>query len=206
MDSQALDFNVIHDTYAPRIRQYLVKLVGDSEADDLTQETFVNVSRTLHQFRGQSSLWTWIYKIATNAAIDHMRKQQPGKRRSAEEDHESAADKNVWTAESFDPDDHIIRKEMNDCIRNVVQKLPESYRTVIVLSEFEGFKNEDIAKILGLGLEAAKIRLHRARLKLKDELAKQCILYRDDRNELACERKKDVLVRKDQIISLVKTK
>jgi len=65
-------------------------------------------------------------------------------------------------------------------------------------------KNEDIAVILDIGLEAVKIRLHRARLKLKDELSKQCILYRDDRNEFACEQKQDVLVKKDQIISLTK--
>ena len=204
MADQESDFKKIHDTYAPRIKLYLGKLAGDNEADDLTQETFARVSRSLNNFRGQSSLSTWIYKIATNTAIDRIRKNKPAKHNLAYDALEDVEDKNIWTGESRALDNHVIRKEMNDCIRDVVFKLPETYRTVIVLSEFEGFKNEDIAGILGLGIESVKIRLHRARLKLKEELSKQCILYRDDRNEFACEQKSDSLMGKDQIISLIK--
>lgn len=204
MADRESDFKKIHDTYAPRIRIYLGKLAGIDEADDLTQETFARVSRSLKNFRGQSSLATWIYKIATNTAIDRIRKNKLVKKDFSLDAAEDMEDKNIWTGESSIPDDQVIRKEMNDCIRNIVYKLPEAYRTVIVLAEFEGFKNEDIASILGLGLESVKIRLHRARLKLKEELSKQCILYRDDRNEFACEQKNDSFVGKDQIISLVK--
>lgn len=200
------DFKKIHDTYAPRIKRYLGKLAGEDEAEDLTQETFTRVSQSLKNFQGQSSLWTWIYKIATNTAIDRIRKNKLVKNDLTLDEADDIEDKNIWTGETRVPDDHIIRKEMNDCIRNVVFKLPEAYRTVIVLSEFEGFKNEDIAKILGFSLESVKIRLHRARLKLKEELSKQCILYRDDRNEFACEQKSNSLVSKDQIVSLVEKK
>lgn len=200
------DFRELHDTYAPRIRTYLGKLAGEEDAEDLTQETFARVSRSLKNFRGQSSLWTWIYKIATNTAIDRIRRNKQAGHSPAQDELESIQDRDVWTGEAKALEDQIIRKEMNDCIRNVVYRLPETYRTVIVLAEFEGFKNEDIAKILGLGLEAVKIRLHRARLKLKEELSQQCILYRDDRNEFACELKPDALVTKDQIISLVNKK
>jgi hypothetical protein len=119
---------------------------------------------------------------------------------------EEMADKNVWTGEILPLENHVIRREMNSCIRDVVFKLPETYRTVIVLGEFEGLKNEAIAIILGRKLEAVKIRLHRARLKLKEELSKQCILYRDERNEFACEQKHDSFVGKDPILSLVKNK
>ncbi|MCE5211003.1 MAG: sigma-70 family RNA polymerase sigma factor [Deltaproteobacteria bacterium] len=206
MVKQELDFNNIHDTYAPRIKLYLGKLAGSDEADDLTQETFTRVSQSLNNFRGQSSLSTWIYKIATNTAIDGMRKKKRNKSDLAEDTLEDVEDKDIWTGERRAPDDHVIRREMNDCIRNVVFKLPETFRTVIVLSDFEGLKNEDIAIILGLKLEAVKMRLHRARLKLKEELSKQCILYRDEYNEFACEQKNDSLVGKDQIISLVKNK
>lgn len=198
------DFKKIHDTYAPRIRLYLEKLAGIDEAEDLTQETFTRVSQSLKNFQGQSSLWTWIYKIATNTALDGMRKKKRAKSDLAYDTLEDLEDKDIWTGEKRTLDDHVIRQEMNDCIRNVVFKLPETYRTVIVLSEFEGFKNEDIANILGIGLESVKIRLHRARLKLKEELSKQCILYRDDRNEFACEQKNNSFVKKDQIVSLVK--
>lgn len=200
------DFRKIYDTYAPRIRLYLEKLAGADEAEDLTQETFTRVSRSLNTFHGQSSLWTWIYKIATNTAIDRIRKNKQIRHDLADGELESVEDKNIWTGETSALEDHVIRREMNDCIRNVVFRLPESYRAVIVLSEFEGFNNEDIARILGLRLDAAKIRLHRARVRLKEELSKQCILYRDDRNEFACEQKHDMLVGRDQIISLIKKK
>lgn len=77
MANRELDFKEIHDTYAPKIKLYLAKLAGDDEAEDLAQETFSKVSRSLNNFRGQSSLSTWIYKIATNIAIDRIRKTSP---------------------------------------------------------------------------------------------------------------------------------
>jgi RNA polymerase sigma-70 factor (ECF subfamily) len=204
MANREFDFKKIHDTYSLRINLYLRKLAGEDEAEDLTQETFTRVSRSLKNFRGQSSLSTWIYKIATNTAIDRIRKNKLAKNDLTLAAAEDVEDKNIWTGESRALDDQVIRKEMNSCIRNVIFKLPETYRTAIVLSELEGFNNEDIAKILGLGIESVKTRLHRARLKLKVELSKQCILYRDDRNEFACEQRNDLLVGKDQIISLAK--
>jgi len=83
----------------------------------------------------------------------------------------------------------LERKEMNACVRLYLDRLPASYRSVILLSEDEGLTNQQIAEALGISLEAAKIRLHRARSRLKRELGGGCDVYRDDRNELACEPK-----------------
>ena len=83
----------------------------------------------------------------------------------------------------------VIREEMNGCVREIIKTLPETYRSVIVLSELEGFKDAEIADILGSSLEATKIQLHRARTRLKKELKTACIFYRDERNEFACDRK-----------------
>ena len=66
---------------------------------------------------------------------------------------------------------------MNDCIRGYIEKLPEDYRAVLVLSEYEGIKNSEIAEILGVTLDTVKIRLHRAKTKLKEELESHCELY-----------------------------
>lgn len=206
MSALELDFKKIHDTYSPQIRRYLRNLAGEIEADDLTQETFARISRSLGNFRGEASLSTWIYKIATNTAIDRLRKNKLAQNDLALDAAEELEDHNIWTGENHSLDHQIIRREMNDCIQNVVFNLPESYRTIIVLAEFEGLKNEEIAKILGIGLTAVKIRLHRARLKLKEELSKRCILYRDDRNEFACEQKQNSLIRKEQIPSLMAKK
>jgi len=194
MTHQALDFKSIHEAYVDSVRRYLERLVSEGEAEDLTQDVFTRISRSLHTFRGEAKLSTWIYKIATNAAMDRMRQ----KARTGEEIPLDIAgdreDQNPWTGEIRTLDQQVIRKEMNDCIRNVVARLPEIYRTVIVLSEFEGFTNEEIAHILGLGMETVKIRLHRGRAKLKEELSRYCILYRDGRNELACDLKEGLTV------------
>jgi RNA polymerase sigma-70 factor (ECF subfamily) len=87
------------------------------------------------------------------------------------------------------PDQKIIRDEMSDCIREFVDRLPTDYRTVLILNELEGFTNNEIAEILQLSLDATKIRLHRARAKLKEQLKSGCDFYHDDRSELACDRK-----------------
>jgi len=78
---------------------------------------------------------------------------------------------------------------MSECVREFVDRLPTDYRTVLILNELEGFTNNEIADILQISLDAAKIRLHRARARLKKELKGGCDLYHDDRSELACDRK-----------------
>ncbi len=78
---------------------------------------------------------------------------------------------------------------MNECIRRIVDSLPGDYRTVLVLSEFECLPNVEIAEVLGISLDTTKIRLHRARAKLRKELEAHCNFYRDERNELSCDRK-----------------
>ncbi len=80
---------------------------------------------------------------------------------------------------------------MIDCIRSYIDQLPDDYRLVLLLSEEEGFKNREIAEILQLSLDNVKIRLHRARARLKELLKGHCDFYLDDRSELACDRKQD---------------
>ena len=78
---------------------------------------------------------------------------------------------------------------MSACVRGVVEELPATYREVLLLREFEGFNNTEIAAIIGVSLDTVKIRHHRGRLRLRQALACQCTLYHDERNELMCDRK-----------------
>ena len=73
MSEAELDFQKIHDDFRPRLQRYLTRLVGEFEAEDLTQEVFLRISKALPTFRGDSQLHTWIYRIATNAAVDRLR-------------------------------------------------------------------------------------------------------------------------------------
>jgi RNA polymerase sigma-70 factor (ECF subfamily) len=170
-------------------------MVGDSEAEDLTQEVFTKIGQALKAFRGESQLSTWIYQIATHVALDRIRQRSSvrhGDERGlpVEAIAESEKDKDIWTGEqTASTEQRVIRKEMNGCIREMIERLPENYRAVIVLSELGERKDSEIADILGLSLHTVKIRLYRARAKLKKELTTACLFYRDDRNELACDRK-----------------
>jgi RNA polymerase sigma-70 factor (ECF subfamily) len=134
-------------------------------------------------------LSTWIYRIASNAAIVRLR-SRPYRAESG-----SVAIVDVSDIDTADntaeerPDRALIRKEMNECISGLIDTLPEDYRIVIMLSEIGGFQNREIADRLGISIENVKIRLHRARKQLKELMERSCTLYRDDRNELACDRK-----------------
>ncbi len=183
------DFSTIYTEYYTKIVRYLQRLVGELEAEDTAQEVFVKIDRSLDSFRGESSLSTWIYRIATNAAMDHLRKPSSRLVRPAEasdltEDEETGP---VDTSPLHDT--QLIRKDMNDCIRGIVDGLPQDYRTVLVLSEFEGLTNAEIVEVLGISLETVKVRLHRARARLRQELEAKCQFYRDERNELSCDPK-----------------
>ncbi len=187
MTTEKPDFRDVHDALRPRILRYLARMAGEAEAEDLAQEVFEKVSRSLRDFRGDAELSTWVYRIATNTALDRLRRR--GK--PAEPVDPSAADdRNVWTDEIRQTlEGRVIRDEMNACIREVINGLPENYRTVVILGDLEGFQDREIAEILGLSLRNAKIRLHRARVQLRKDLEKACVFYRSEENELACDRK-----------------
>jgi RNA polymerase sigma-70 factor (ECF subfamily) len=99
-------------------------------------------------------------------------------------------DQSAWREVKTPPvEPQIFRQEMNDCIGSFIQKLPENYRVVLILSEFEGRKDSEIAETLGISLSTAKIRLHRAREKLKEELSANCETYWIEENEFLPELK-----------------
>ncbi len=185
------EFQDVYRKYHPAILRYLTRLVGRDEAEDVAQEVFLKVDRGLEGYRGDAALGTWIFAIARNAALDRLRARRPwdGSAGARSED-EAAAD-----ASSDLPDEQAcverraIAQEMNRCIRGRVETLPESYRSVLALSELAGMTNAEIASALGTTEGAVKIRLHRARAALRKDLGSYCALYRDERDELACEPK-----------------
>ncbi len=192
-----LEFHSIYRTFYPKIVRDLAHVVGWRDTEDVTQEVFVKINQALKTFKGESQVSTWIYRIATNSALDKLRSPSFRQRRRSSLSRESIGegeaeimDKNAWTGEKTPSvETSVIRKEMNECIRSVVEKLPENYRTVVALSELEGFGDDEIAEILKVSIHTAKIRLHRARARLKKELEAHCNFYRDERNEFACDRK-----------------
>ncbi len=200
MSESQQDFAALYGEYYPKIVGYLRRLVGEAEAEDVAQEAFVKISRSLDGFRGESRLSTWIYRIATNTAMDHLRK--PATKQSSRQENGRIDDNELSEYDSIADDAPLhdtllIRKDMNECIRGLVNDLPENYRAVLVLGDLEGFTNAEIGDVLGLSLDTVKIRLHRARLQLKKVMDQACHLYHDKRNELSCDRKPATLVFKN---------
>lgn len=187
MVDAGLSFADIHSEFRPKLLRYLSRLVGPNDAEDLCQDVFVKLHAGLKDFRGEASLSTWIYRIATNAALDRLRARSAAEaagQTSTNKMLDLAADDTERSTEAS-----FIRDEMNECIGAFVDALPENYRIVLALSHFKEFKNREIAEALGLSLDAVKIRLHRARQELKSRLGAGCNLYRTEGDGPGCDRK-----------------
>lgn len=191
MGTTRLQFSDIYDEFGEKVRHYLERMVGKNDAEDLAQEVFLKIDKALRDFKGKSSLSTWVYRIATNAALDKIKSRsyrEQGETVTLEE----AGDQIEYACPqeaSLSAEREAIRNEMNECIREFVDRLPADYRTVIVLSETRDLQNRQIADILGISLDAVKIRLHRARARLKAEFEAGCDFYHDEDGKLACDRK-----------------
>jgi RNA polymerase sigma-70 factor (ECF subfamily) len=187
-----LEFPNIYEAFQPKILRYLTRLVGDADAEDLAQEVLIKVNEALPDFQGKSQLSTWIYRIATNAALDRLR--SPSYKRALQNCSASTEaelqDQDALTGEKTPlVEPQIFRKEMSECVQGFIQKLPENYRVVLVLSEFEGLKDNEIAETLGITPGAVKIRLHRAKERLRKELIAHCGSYWVEENEFLPELK-----------------
>lgn len=188
-------FEEIYKKYHDRIFRYLYRLTDNWEdSRDLAQDAFIKVNANLSKFKGQSSISTWIYKIATNVAYDRFRSAsfQKIKKGNIEKelDEKQKVIKNVWeTNEDLSLEDQIARKEMNECINRFIYDLNENYRTILILSEYEGLKNREIADILGITIDTVKIRIHRGRTQLRKKMEKGCIITPDPQGGLFCDEK-----------------
>jgi len=184
-----IDFDSIYKEFQPRIRRYLGNLVCEDDALDLSQTVFLKVGRSLDTFRGECSLSTWIYRIATNTARDHAASSSARQKGLEQLLDEEISVEDFADQSELDPDREYIRREMSACIRGILDQLPESYRTVLLLSEFEDLANSEIAEVLDTSVDTVKVRLHRGRTALRKAMTSQCSLYHDERSELMCDRK-----------------
>lgn len=190
-------FSDIYDEFYVRIRNFLARLVGDQEAEESAQIVFAKISRNLSRFKGDSKLSTWIYRIATHTALDKLKSSSFKHSQSGPlapfpiHEPEMEGPVSISADKPASLDKLLIRDEMNKCIREFIDKLPPDYRTIISLKELEGFTNKEISEILDISIDTAKIRLHRARTALRQNLKTGCDLYHDERSELACDRRQD---------------
>lgn len=183
------DFDSVYTEFQPKILRYLSNLTCEDDALDLTQAVFLKVSCSLGNFREESSLSTWIFRIATNTAHDYLNSSLAKQKGSELLFDDDGSVDDLPDTGSLGTDREYVRQEMNACIRGVIDRLPENYRTVLLLAEFEELSNLEVAAILNISIDTLKIRLHRGRAALRKAMQSQCSFYHDERNQIMCDRK-----------------
>lgn len=168
-------FRELVGRYEQKLYNFALRMCGDvCDAEDLVQETFLTAFRYLKDFRFETKFKNWLYRIATSACIKKRRKSKYAPERELSLD-EYAAENESATAENVPdwaqvPLEQLLSEELSSMIQDAILSLPEKYRIVIILRDLEGFSTVESAQILNLKESNVKVRLHRARLYLRDKL------------------------------------
>jgi RNA polymerase sigma-70 factor (ECF subfamily) len=165
-------FDELVRRYENKVYRLAFKILRhEDDAGEALQDAFLSAYRGLKNFKADSTFSTWLYRVATNAALMKYRKRRDGhvsleQSQSHDEDAEGLqiAD---WSAL---PDDDLLTGELDDILSEGLDRLPDELREVFVMRDIEGLSNSDVAERLRLTVPAVKSRLHRARLQLRDRL------------------------------------
>ncbi len=185
-EEPGMEFWEIYDPYYVKVRKFILALVKDPwAADDLIQETFLKVQQNLGTLKDPSKLSSWIYRIAYNLCQDHFRRGKAERKRESTD-----LEQTENLAEGF-IQEQLIQKEleqqeMGRCVQDQIDLLPEPLRAVLVLFDIMECSHQEIADTLGITVANVKVRLHRARERLKSILEEKCAFERDERNVLVC--------------------
>jgi len=162
-------YAVIVRKYQDRLYNTVYRITSSAEdARDLVQDAFIQAYRNLERFQGDSSFYTWIYRIAVNAAISHKRRQKVTV--SFEFGPRGGAFDPADEATRSDPSDRLEQYDRDRQVREAIEGLPAEYRAVLVMKEIDGHRYETIAHMLNCPIGTVRSRLHRARLELRERL------------------------------------
>jgi len=161
-DTRAFDLLVLK--YQGRIATLVSRFLNDpSEVEDVTQEAFIKAFRALPKFRGESAFYTWLYRIASNAAKNHLVAR--GRRPSADADVEDAEyyDEGDSLRDSETPEDMLFGQELAEVVKLALDELPDDLRAALTLREFDGLSYEEIADVMSCPVGTVRSRIFRAR-------------------------------------------
>ena len=173
-------FAELIDRYQDRLYNAQLRMVGDVEdARDLTQDTFLRALSAISSFRGSSQVYTWLFRIGMNLAMNHRRRGHREKAvRGARGDHDPRVGRHAEhllreasrRAEPT-PDCHLEEAERRELVQRAIEELQPQQRAIIILRDIESLDYEQIAEVLELAIGTVKSRLHRARMALRERLA-----------------------------------
>ncbi len=183
------DFEDLHETYRDRVYRVILRIVGDaSDADDLTQETFLKVERSAAHVRHPEKVASWLYRVATNVALDHLR-------RSRRKDSSDALDPGsehggtLLDVETPSPASSLDTAESVSCVREYADRLPDQYRVIVILHDLEGLPMQQVADAMGSSVGATRVRLHRARKRFAEICQVECEQFYNEDGVLSCQPK-----------------
>ena len=170
-----------------RIFRYIMSMVHHTkEAEDLTQETFLRAYRSRNSLRDEGAQTTWLYRIATHVCLDRLRQYA---RRSPKESEADIDQMDIAEPDTPSLQTVIEQDEMSACIQSYLNRLSDNYRAEKIIHDMHELTSPEIAQLLDVSLANVKIRLHRARGKLRSALQAGCDFSYDQRNVLTCESK-----------------
>lgn len=164
-------FATLFYNHRPRVYSLCLRMTNNTaEAEDLTQDAFLQVFRKLSTFRGDSALSTWLYRVAVNTVLMHFRKKGL---RQVSLDETSSQDTRLVKREYGSPDDRLSGCVDRIALARAMQELPAGYRTIFLLHEIKGYEHQEIARILRCSVGNSKSQLHKAKLKMRELLGYQ---------------------------------
>ena len=160
--------------YGGRLLQVARRFLSEADAYDAVQEAFLAAFKAIDRFDGNSKISTWLHRIVVNASLMRLRKKSYKMEQSIEpllpsflEDGHRAGVDAPWQP---NPEEHLEQNELQRQVRGAIDRLPANYRTVILLRDIEGLSGAETAELLDITANAVKVRLHRARLALRELL------------------------------------
>jgi RNA polymerase sigma-70 factor (ECF subfamily) len=165
-------FGALVRRYQERLYPTIVRLIGSSEdAEDVLQDTFVRAFERLDQFHGDSSFYTWLYRIAINLALSgYRRRRVRGSLKRSRMWSAPVSSEPADVSSESDPTISLERAEREKIVERALEKLGPEHRAVVILKDFDGHRYEEISAILGVPVGTVRSRLHRARCELRDLL------------------------------------
>ena len=172
---QAEKFHDLVKRYEQKLYNFSLRMCRNpSDAEDMIQDTFLNVFKYLKNFRYETKFKNWLYKVAASTCIKKRRKSKfaPDKELSLDEflPNDEAEKPDSVPEWAMLPLDKLLNEELSSVINKTILALPKKYRVIIILRDIEGFSTAETAQILNLSPSNVKVRLHRARLYLRDKL------------------------------------
>lgn len=169
------DFRLLVEKYQPLIFRTCMGFLHDKdEAEDLTQEIFIQTYQSLSKFKGDSLFSTWIYRIAVNAALNKIRKDSKGfliQRLESLWGNDKTRNFEIAIPENENPENILILKEHHQWIKQALDSLPENQRTAIVLSKYDDLSQKEIAAIMNTTEGAVEALIQRAKSNLREKLS-----------------------------------